>query len=129
MKPSNPIVMYMVRGVYFPLFFFPMVACSVALSSLLVFVPIPKEWVDAIALGFQGLSVLLFVYSLWLARETSIAFSEDNCFFIEASWVAFKRSLMYLQFLPVVGQYMEARAQAKEGGSLTKSVDSRTRFD
>ena len=129
-KPANPIVMYMVRGVYFPLFFFPLMAGSVAISSLLAFVPISKEWLEIFVVVFQVVSILLLLYSLWLAREASIAFSEDNCFFLEAYWVALKRSLMYLQFLPIVGHFfMGGKTQEKGEGESVKTVNNQTRFD
>ncbi len=128
MKPNNPLVKHAVRILYFCIFmslsFFLMTACSIAIIYM-------KD--HGVDLGIIGelLPILLFfaliIYSFWLANESSSAFSEDNCFFLEAVIVSIKHSLMHLELLPIIGKYFNKRS--KSGQETVRKIESLTRFD
>lgn len=129
MKPGRLFVKYLVRGVYFPLYFFLLMIPAVGISWLLGFLSMTPELKDLFKMCSAVFSMLLFGYSLWLAREASLSFSEENSFFLEAYFAAFKRSFLYLPFIPGIGRFFDREPSRQPGNESVKTLEGRTRFD
>lgn len=134
MISQSPITKYIMGFVYFGVFAaisIGIVIGFVTISAIVYsFLNINIENMDQIIGKISNIiGLLLLIYSSWLAKESATAFSENNCFFIEAVIVSFKKTVSYLQFLPVFGGFFDKQQKSGDDRNHVKRLENITRFD
>ncbi len=97
MISQSPITKYVVGFVYFGIFCIISIAIVIGLVSIFAivssFLNINITNIYGIIGNISAIIVLVLIfYSSWLAKESATAFSDNNCFFIEAVFISFKSS-------------------------------------
>jgi len=109
MSSNSFIIEYFVRFVYFVVFLFITSLISMGLLYASVYFSIYvydiQDFVKFIPM-ITGLP--LTIYSWWLAKESAIAFSDYNCYFLEAIIVSVKKTGMFISLIPIVGRFFES---------------------
>lgn len=108
MSSNSLITEYFVRLVYFVVFLFITSLISMGLLYASVYFSIYVYDIQ----GFMKIipmiiGIPLTIYSWWLAKESASAFTDHNCYFMEAIIVSIKKTGMFISLIPIVGKLFD----------------------